>query len=159
MEKKYSTIGKRFNLCNTSNYSDISEIEQAAFNFCFKHKVKITGVQIDKRTDNLCNDIKGNEYRITIHYDNKQFSFFFSDSVYNKEHNKIPSCYDVLACITKYDPENMEYFISEYGYEITSYKGFKDVERIYKSVKREYNSIIRLFGNNTDVYAELCEIW
>lgn len=157
MEKKYSVIDKRFDLCNESNYSNISEIEQIAFNFCKKYNVKITAIQINKRPDNLITAC-GNDYKITMTHNKKQYSFFFSDSLHNKMNYIRPNCYDVLACIEKYDVGSIDDFVTEFGYEINSWNDVKRIQRIYKSVKHEYSAIIRLFGNNTEEYNELCEI-
>lgn len=41
----------------------------------------------------------------------------FWDSIYNTTHNITPTCYDILACLTKYDPGDYEDFCSEFGYE------------------------------------------
>lgn len=39
----------------------------------------------------------------------------FWDSIYNTTHNITPTCYDILACLTKYDPGDYEDFCSELG--------------------------------------------
>lgn len=54
---------------------------------------------------------------------------------------KHPSNYDVLACLTKYDPGTFENFCSEFGYDTDSRKAFKT----YKAVRREWKNIERLF--------------
>lgn len=35
----------------------------------------------------------------------------FWDSIYNTTHNITPTCYDILACLTKYDPGDYEDFL------------------------------------------------
>lgn len=108
-----------------------------------------------------------NRYRIRIDRNHKTFSFDFTDSVYNREHHKHPTCYDVLACLEKYEPYTFEDFCSNYGYEVNEYDNMTNIIRIngewynkknyniYKSVKKEYNNVMRLFG---DVIEELQEI-
>lgn len=62
-----------------------------------------------------------------------------------------PTMYDVLATITKYDPETFEDFCLNYGYDEDSRKA----EKVYHSVKEEWENIERLFG---DVLEDLSEI-
>ncbi len=63
-----------------------------------------------------------------------------------------PTEYDILACITKYDPDTFENFCSEFGYDTDSRKA----EDIYEAVKDEYLNICRLF--NEDELNEMAEI-
>lgn len=62
-----------------------------------------------------------------------------------------PNAYDVLACVTKYDPESFEDFCSNYGYDIDSCKALD----IYLKVQDEWHNIDRLFH---DVMEEIQEI-
>lgn len=52
-----------------------------------------------------------------------------------------PDCYDVLACLTKYDPGTFEDFCSEYGYDEDS----RTAERIYIAVQNEFANLKRIF--------------
>lgn len=54
-----------------------------------------------------------------------------------------PTPYDVLACLTKYDPGTLQNFCSEFGYDTDS----KRAEKTYKAVKDEYISLCRLFSD------------
>ncbi len=54
-----------------------------------------------------------------------------------------PSAYDVLASITKYEPEEFKDFCASYGYEDDSRKAYK----IYEAVKEEYNNIKMLYSD------------
>jgi len=54
---------------------------------------------------------------------------------------KHPTAYDVLACLTKYDPDTFESFCGEYGYDEDSRKA----ERIYEAVKDEYENVAMLW--------------
>ena len=58
-----------------------------------------------------------------------------------KKTEATPSAYDVLACITKYDPGTFENFCSEYGYNEDS----RSAEKIYFAVQKEYTQLARLF--------------
>lgn len=52
-----------------------------------------------------------------------------------------PNAYDVLACMTKYDPGTFENFCSEFGYNEDS----RTAERIYFAVQKEYSELARIF--------------
>ena len=59
-----------------------------------------------------------------------------------------PTPYDVLACLTKYNPESLEDFCANYGYDINS----ESTENIYNAVYEEWEGINRIF---TDKQLEL----
>lgn len=70
-----------------------------------------------------------------------------------------PSAYDVLSCLQKYPVDTFEDFCADLGYE--QYDDFtggenKRSRRIYNAVKREYESVSRVFG---DVLEQLAEIY
>lgn len=52
-----------------------------------------------------------------------------------------PDCYEVLACLTKYDPGTFEDFCSEYGCDEDS----RTAERIYIAVQNEFANLKRIF--------------
>lgn len=54
-----------------------------------------------------------------------------------------PRPYDIFTGLTKYDPENFEYFCDEYGYDADSRKA----EKIYEAVKDEYKNLLILFSD------------
>ena len=97
-----------------------------------------------------------NIYTVRIDRNGKSFSFQFGDSVMNTVNDKRPTCYDVLACLQKYDVGTFEDFISEFGYTIDSYEDNKRINKLYKAVVREYDKVTRIFG---DVMNELQEIY
>ena len=98
-----------------------------------------------------------NIYRVRIDRNHKTYSFNFTDSAHNTEQNKRPNCYDVLACLQKYEPYATDVwdFAKEYGYEINDRESYKKCEKTFKAVKKEYENVMRLFG---DVIEELEEI-
>lgn len=61
---------------------------------------------------------------------------------------KQPTPYDILACLTKYDPGTFENFCSEFGYDEDS----RTAEKTYNSVCDEYKNVCALF---TDEEIEL----
>lgn len=80
-----------------------------------------------------------------------QYTFTFGTSLQATWDSEEPSCYDVLACIEKYDPESFEYFCDNYGYDTDSRKA----EKIYKECLKQYKNVHRLFS---DVMEQLREI-
>jgi hypothetical protein len=92
-----------------------------------------------------------NIYRVRIDRNGKSFSFNFTDSANNYNKGIRPTVYDVLACLQKYEVGTFEDFCSEFGYDMWK----KESHKIYKAVKREYDSVERLFG---DCLEELAEI-
>ena len=91
-------------------------------------------------------------YKITLKREGVgQYTFTFGASLQATWDNEEPSCYDVLACIEKYDPGSFDYFCDNYGYDTDSRKA----EKVYKSVQKEYVNVYRLFY---DVMSQLQEI-
>lgn len=82
----------------------------------------------------------------------KSYSFKFGQSIAAGKEK--PNMYDILACMTKYDPESFEFFCSNYGYDTDSRKAYKT----YLSVCREYEGMCRLFDNSETIFEELQEI-
>lgn len=69
---------------------------------------------------------------------------------------EVPTEYDVLACIQKYEPEaDVWDFAREYGYEINDRESYLRVSQIHLSVQQEYDDVRRVFG---DVLEQLQEI-
>jgi hypothetical protein len=88
-------------------------------------------------------------FRLRLTRNGKQYSFTFGQSRAQGEND--PTIYDVLACLTKYEPGTFNNFCADYGYDNNSIKAFKT----YKAVCREFNAVNRLFG---DILEELQEI-
>lgn len=68
-----------------------------------------------------------------------------------KQCKKTPSLYDVLACLTKNDPDTFDNFCSEYGYDNDSISAMKT----WQAVTEEYREVDRMFK---DIMEELQEI-
>jgi hypothetical protein len=88
-------------------------------------------------------------FNCTLTRKGKRYTFNFGQSI--AAGNIPPTMYDVLTCLTKYDPETFEYFCREYGYDTDSIKALET----YKAVQREFNGVNRLFA---DVLEQLQEI-
>lgn len=105
----------------------------------------------ERKTDHVCpmwcdgKHTHGDRYLITFRrkYDTaKQLNFAFWNSLADKENNKSPTSYGVLASMTKYDPETFDNFCGEYGYDTDSIKALKT----YKAVCAEWSKIFKFFG-------------
>jgi hypothetical protein len=90
-------------------------------------------------------------YRITLKREGRRYSFNFGQSIANSRTNTAPTAYDVLTCLTKYDPGTFENFCGDFGYDEDS----RRAEKVYKAVLKEWAGVERLFG---DVIEELVEI-
>lgn len=155
-----------------------TQYEQQAHDFLNKTNAKINTKFIcyDKHfsSDDQSRDI----YEVTIErHGKKPFVFRFGQSImyssgyvekcaqqrldrgepvrkvaaYKKSAIKHPSSYDILAALTKSDPETFDDFCSNYGYSNDSRKA----ENIYFAVQKEWREVNRLFG---DVLEELQNI-
>lgn len=60
---------------------------------------------------------------------------------YDRKGKRIPVAYDLLACITKYDPGSFENFCGDYGYDTDSRKA----EETYRAVVKEYAKVCKFF--------------
>lgn len=73
-----------------------------------------------------------------------KWAFRYYGKVYEKNPEyKIPSAYDVLACLTKNDVGTFEDFCLEFGYDTDS----RRAEKIYNAVKNEYDHIKMLYSD------------
>ncbi len=97
-----------------------------------------------KRNGKHFDDDKDNRdiYSVTLSRGPRKFTFDFGQSINNSGKNRVkPTAYDILTCLTKYDPGTFENFCSEFGYDTDSRKA----EKTYKAVVNEYQNIAMLF--------------
>ena len=135
-----------------------SEYDVMAINFLKRIGAKMTISHISEGKTSYCSgfwkksDMTGGWlYRVRIDRNHKTWSFNFSDSKANYINNERPTPYDVLACLTKYEPYGDVWdFANEYGYKINSRETYENTERIYKAVKKEYENVVRIFGDVID---------
>lgn len=57
----------------------------------------------------------------------------------------IPTEYDILSCLTKYDVGSMDDFMHEFGYEITCTQDMTNFINTYNAVVNEFNDVRRCF--------------
>ena len=123
--------------------------QQQANEFATKHNVKL---KINRTTYGYHfeeDEEKRYIFNCTLSRNGKRYTFNFGQSISAKD--TPPTMYDILTCLTKYNPETFEDFCSEYGYNTDSI----NAQKTYKAVKREFNGVNRLFS---DILEELQEI-
>lgn len=117
-------------------------------------------------------------YSVTLSNDRHVYNFRFGDSIRNtqerlgtwkpqrkmtvyeyerakaklKKAHKKPTPYDVLACLTHYDPDTFRNFCADFGYDEDSRKA----EKIYLAVQDEWENVRKLF--NDEQLEQLAEI-
>lgn len=125
------------------------DYQQQANDFATKHNVKL---KINRTTYGYHfeeDEQKRYIFNCTLTRKRQKFTLDFGQSIAAED--TPPTMYDILSCITKYNPETFEDFCSEYGYNTDSI----NAQKTYKAVKREFNGVNRLFG---DILEELQEI-
>ena len=113
-------------------------------------KIKYLGKEINKIWNE--NEYR-NTYRATITTPYGSMWVKFWDSIYDTHQGNLPTEYDILACLQKYDVGSLEDFISEYGYD----PEFHNVKQIYNAVCNEYKKICRCFTE--EQIQAMCEIY
>lgn len=128
----------------------ISDYQQQAIDFATKYNVKLSigspdygKMGWDKKED--CRYI----FPCRLSRNGKSYSFKFGQSIASGSEE--PTIYDILACMTKYDPGTFENFCADFGYDSDS----RTAEKTYKAVCKEWEAIDRLFN---DCLEELAEI-
>lgn len=138
----------------------MDEYKQSAEDFCNNYNI-IIDFKRGKRTDGLMSE-GGLDYYVTIKRGEKRWSFWFTDSVYNKEHNIKPTKYDIFACLEKNKVGDFKSFCDEFDYKEYTENDYgrlkinKEAKKTYNAVKEEYENVQRIFGDCMD---ELLEIY
>ena len=128
-----------------------SEYTKQANDFMEKTGTTMKAVYVDHKPYFVDDKESRDIYRITLKRNGDKYTFRFGQSINDSDGNTPPTAYDVLASITKSDPESFENFCSEYGYDADSRKALKT----FHAVEKEWENVNRLFS---DVMEELQEI-
>lgn len=125
---------------NQTKETIMSELRENAKEICKKHGItmkvsspKYGPVEWDKDYDHY-------RFPVTLRKDGKSMRVLFTQS--RAQGSTPPDEYDIITCITKSDPGSFEDFCAEFGYDSDS----RSAERIYKAVKREWENVLRVFG-------------
>ena len=124
--------------------TQISNYEQQATNFLNATSTAFT-CKFKEYGKHFANDKESRDiFTCTLKNKLHTFRFKFGQSLVNSTGNgdNLPTAYDVLACLTKYDPGTFDEFCSEYGYNTDSRQAFKT----YKAGVREWKNMEKLFS-------------
>ena len=160
MKKKYFTVLVDEEEVETKIESDY---EQQAMDFLKDTNTVMKIERIDHRTDGGCMNTGSHfDYEITLKRNSKNWKFQFCDSIDAYRKNELPSAYDILACLQKYEVEyDFHDFCNEFGYDEYTENNYGRItintqaKKIHKAVLKEYEKVMLLFE---DVIDELAEI-
>ena len=130
---------------------ETSTYEQQALDFLEKVRARVA-FEYSHYGKHFADDEKDRDvYRFTIRRKGKSYSGQFGQSIQGTKNGEEPTVYNLLACLTKYDPESFEAFCDNYGYDTDSRKA----EKVYKAVLREWKGVERLFGDVLEEFQEI----
>ena len=98
------------------------------------------------------NDIKRCVYSFTIKGKYGSYTSKYGNSIDAYEKKRFPTCYDIIACVTKCDPGSLDEFCGDFGYDTDSIKA----NTVYSEVIKEYRGMVRALG--VDVLEKIQEI-
>lgn len=116
------------------------------------HGISIKAVRGAHLNASECDDwqLKANDWRITLRYKGRSYSFDYWQGVGIKKDPQIETVMDNLLSNTLVDRIAFEDWVSEYGYSSDSRKA----ERIYKACVKQTKAVKRLLGNDYEQFLE-----
>lgn len=114
--------------------------QKKATEFAAKHNIELVVNSSDYKKHFSNDDSERFVFNCTLKYKGRRYTFNFGQSL--NAGSKEPTMYDVLTCLEKYPVGSFDEFCSNYGYNNDSITAHK----IYKSVAKEYKSMLRVFG-------------
>ena len=129
--------------------------QQQSLDFLRKTNTKIEIVFFKKMAyfeEDKKDNVKRDVYNVVIKNARYEYKLKFGASIRDTENKIKPDEYDILACLTHYEPGTFEDFCCNYGYNNDSITA----SNIYKACKEEYEAITKLF--NEQEMEELIEI-
>jgi hypothetical protein len=125
-----------------------------SYTFAFGQSIVHSGLKVNGKIIDLPN-IKREDLtlrNLTLKYYLQQkigYPLISKDKI---EYPEQPTAYDVLACLTKYDPGDFENFCVDHGYDTDSRKA----EKIYNAVCNEFKNIQALYNDvEIDLLSEI----
>jgi len=153
LEKTGATIETK--LIGNFPYFDGDKESRDVYKITFKRNNKLWSFRFGQSiVDSKADTIEGEHpTRISkgkkLHYENSGYKYL--NPVGWIKRAKKPTSYDILACLTKYDPGTFDDFCSDFGYTHTT----KGAQKTYFAVQKEFSECQKMFG---DVIEELAEI-
>lgn len=112
--------------------------------FAKKHGIKLEVIGQPTYAQHFINDTsKRYIFKMKLSRKGKSYSFNFGQSI--KAGKTVPTMYDVLATLTKYDVGSYDDFLSEFGYSRDA-----SSKKIYSNVIKEYKAVERVLGDVMD---------
>ena len=145
----------------------MNEYEKQANDLCLKHHVFITFKNEGTGTRVISG--KPREYGIYNVIISRRFvdrvpqkvvarAFKLHGSVADYEKGRLPTAYDILASVQKYEVGTIDDFVQNYGYELDMTNVEDSINKLlsdYSTLREEYTKVLELFG---DIIEELEEI-
>ena len=103
-----------------------------------------------------------NKYYEKLTHQNYDFApvlqqFKYQKELKAKQQEAVPTKYDILACLQKYEVGSMDDFMQEFGYEIKCTKDMTNFINTYNIVIEEYNNLCRIFTpEQMEMLREVC---
>ena len=120
----------------------MSEYTEQADRFLKAHGLKFKAVYLEHGKYFPDDKEECDIWRLSLRRGTRGFSVRFGNSLMDSDHgNTPPTAYDLLACLTKYDPGTFANFCADYGTNEDSISGL----RTYKAVCREWAKVSRFF--------------
>lgn len=130
----------------------LNEYEKMAKDFCTKNHVKIWFSFIGMKQWRAIGAVT-NTYRVSIVTPIKGFTVTFHDSINNTVTGARPTKYDILACLTKYNPGSFKDFCNDFGYDeynrnsMSTYRAvLKEWERWKRPLQKNSLKNLEKFG-------------
>lgn len=116
--------------------------------FAEKYNVSLEILKKFKEKSNWDNKLHW-KFQFKLKRGNKSYTAIFTQSI--SANDKKPTLYDILSCLTIFDPEDFEWFCKTYGYD----KNKRENKIIYNGCIKEWKAVQRLFGDCLDELREI----
>jgi hypothetical protein len=138
----------------THNTTTQTDFQKQAADFAKKHGIKLTIGSPSYGFHFVGDKEERYIFPCKLTRNGKSYSFKFGQSLHDQD--KEPTMYDVLSCLTKYEPGDFDEFCNEFGYyPINSSADYRAAQKMHKAVCKEWKGVNNLF---TDILDELQEI-
>jgi hypothetical protein len=131
---------------------NLMNYQQTAENFAKEYGIELNILSV-KYGKHFRND-KQQRYifKVQLKRNGKQYTFKYGQSIFCGSNE--PIMYDILTCLTKYDPIDITNFCAEYGYKSLDTIEINEIKIMFSRVQNEYENVNRLFS---DIINELRE--
>jgi hypothetical protein len=149
------TSSKTLSLPLTSIQKEENPYQAETNKFLRKHAIKFGVVRTDTKCPLWCDGkhTHGNGYRVSFSRGKKRMSVSFWNSKNDASMGKDLTAYDVIASIQKYDPGDIDNFISEFGYERYEENGYGDIKP-NKKTRQTYNAVVKEWEKVNSFFSE-----